>query len=397
MGMWIFIVPLLLFLGVISCSPTSLPPIGKDEIFHLDKDERRLWRMSREEQEKLDGSGYIYDDPALVAYLNEVAQRLISKKSKGKGLSIEIKVLKNPLVNAFSFPNGVIYLHTGIIAKSQNEAQVATLLAHEISHVTNRHALQKFRSIKDTAAFMTTLQVLAAPAGLYGAGVTILGAVGAMAAVSGFSQGLEEEADREGFDMLVKAGYDPEEAPKLFDHVKKDIEERDISEPFFFGSHPRLQERKDSYAQLLESTYAGKKGDKGTERFMDKVTPLLLGNALLDLSMGRFSLAEEAIEKFLQRKPLSARGRYYLGELFRQRGEEGDIEKAEKEYHLAIQLNPSYPEPYEGLGIIYYKRGEKEKARAQFERYLSLAPDAKDKGYIEHYLKELKQGTQRSS
>jgi Flp pilus assembly protein TadD len=86
-----------------------------------------------------------------------------------------------------------------------------------------------------------------------------------------------------------------------------------------------------------------------------------------------------------------------LGELFRQRGEEGDLEKAEKEYHLAIQLNPSYPEPYEGLGLIYYKRGEKEKARAQFERYLSLAPDAKDKRYIEHYLKKIKQGTQRSS
>ncbi|MFQ5801038.1 MAG: M48 family metalloprotease, partial [Candidatus Hydrothermarchaeales archaeon] len=384
-------VAVLLFLGVTSCAPTAVPPIGKEESFQLATDERRLWNMSKDEQKKLERSGLIYEDPILVAYLNEIAQRLIPNNIKEKGPSFKIKVLKNPLVNAFSFPNGVIYVHTGFVAKMENEAQLATLLAHEISHVTHRHAIQGFRNVKDTAAFLATLQVVAAPAGVYGAGVTILGAIGAMAAVSGYSNASEEEADREGLDLLVKAGYDPEEAPKLFDHVKRDIEEREITEPFFFGTHPRLQERKDSYTQLLQSIYADKKGHKGTERFMQKIPSLLLDNALLDLSMGRFSLAKGTIKRFLQRKPQSARGRYCLGEIFRQRGEEGDRQKAEREYQLAIQHNPSYPESYKGLGLIYYKRGEKEKARAQFERYLSLVPEARDKGYIEHYLQDIEQ------
>ena len=69
--------------------------------------------------------------------------------------------------------------------------------------------------------------------------------------------------------------------------------------------------------------------------------------------------------------------------------EEGDEDKAEKEYHMAIEYNPSYPEPHKGLGIVYYKRGEKERAKANFEKYLFLAPDAKDKAYIEQYLRNM--------
>lgn len=361
------------------------------------EDERRLWNMSKEEQKRLERSDLIYEDLILTAYLNKVAQKLIPENIKGKGLSFQIKVIKNPLVNAFAFPNGVIYIHTGFLAKMENEAQLATVLGHELTHVTHRHVIQGFRNVKNTAAFLTTLQVVAAPAGLYGMGATILGAIGAMAAVSGYSKELEAEADREGLNSMVRAGYDPREAPTLFEHVKRDIEEQNIEEPFFFGTHPHLQERKDNYAQLLQNTYEGKKGFKGTEKFMEKILPLLLDNALLDLSMGRYSLAEEDIERFLQREPKSARGHYCLGELFRQRGEEGDREKAEKEYQLAVQYNPSYPEPYKGLGVVYYKKGDKEEARAQFEKYLSLVPNPSDKGYIEQYLQSIKQSREGPS
>lgn len=384
-----FFIGFSLLLGATSCTTADLSPFGKEGAFELHEDEKRLWNMSLEEQKKLERSGHVYDNAVLLEYLNQVAQRLIPGNIKERGLSFQIRIIKNPLVNAFSYPNGVIYVHTGFLAKMENEAQLATVLAHEVSHVTHRHAIQGFRTVKNTAAFLTTLQVVAAPAGLYGVGATLLGAVGAMAAVSGYSKASEEEADREGLSLLVKAGYDADEAPRLFDIVKRELEQLDIKEPFFFGTHPRLHERKDSYTELLKGKYSGSKGEKETERFTEKILPLLLDNALLDLSMGRFAFAEEAIAKFLKYKPQSANGRYYLGEVFRQRGEERDQEKAQKDYQEALQHDPSYPEPYKGLGLIYYKLGEKEKAKSQFERYLSLAPEAKDKDYIQQYLKDM--------
>jgi len=69
--------------------------------------------------------------------------------------------------------------------------------------------LQRFRTTKNTAAFAKTLQVLAAPAGIYGSGALMLGSIGAMAALSGYSQEAEREADEVGLELMVRAGYDP--------------------------------------------------------------------------------------------------------------------------------------------------------------------------------------------
>ena len=380
----------LFFFGVSSCATAVLSPFPKEVGLQLHEDEKRLWSRSEEEQKNLDRSGHIYEDPVLVAYLNDVAQRLIPETVKGKGISFRIKVIKNPLVNAFAFPNGGIYVHTGFLAKMENEAQLATVLAHEITHVTHRHAVQQFRNVSNTAAFVTTLGVIAAQAGRYGNIANILGSIGAMAAVSGYSRALEEEADREGLDLLINAGYDPEESVRLFDRVQRYVEEEKIEEPFFFGSHPRLQERKESYAQLLHNKYAERKGVKAADRFSNLVLLLLLDNALLDLSRGRFSLAKEAIDKVLQREPKNARAHYYLGEVFRQRGEEGDVEKGEAEYLVAAQYDSSYPDPHKALGLIYLKQGKSRKAREAFEQYLFLSPQAQDRPYIEQYLEDLK-------
>jgi predicted Zn-dependent protease len=385
--MKVYLAGVLLFLGLTSCATATLPPIGKEGPFRLEEDENRLWNTAKREQERLDRSGRIYSDPGLLAYLNEVAQKLIPENIK-KELSIQIKVVKNPFLNAFAYPHGVIYIHTGFLAKMENEAQLATVLAHEISHVTHRHTVQGFRTVRGSAAVLTTLQVIGAPAGIYGLGTVLLGAIGAMAAVSGYSKALEEEADREGLELMLKAGHDPQEAVTLFERMEKYVAEEKIKEPFFFGTHPRLQDRKDSYNRLL-STYKAKEGFKGTEQFTEKIIPLLLENALLDLSVGRFTLARETVEKYLQSQPDSARGHYLLGEVFRQRGEKGDTERAEKEFNLALQYDPSLPDPYKGLGLIYYKKGEKDKARTQFERYLTFVPDAKDKAYIEQYLRDI--------
>lgn len=380
------------FLAVTACAATSLTPFGKEEIFQLHEDEKRLWRMAEEEEKRIDRRGVLYENPGLLVYVEGIVQRLIPDDVKGKGVSFRVKVVQSPLLNAFALPNGVVYIHTGFLAKMENEAQLATVLAHEITHVTHRHAVQGFRNMKDTAAFMATLQVTAAPAGMYGLAPLLLGTVGAMAAVSGYSKELEAEADRVGLELLVKGGYDPKEAVRLFEHVQKYLEEEEIKEPFFFGTHPRLQERRNSYNQLLRSFYAGHRGEKGADGFMKMLHPVFLDNAVMDLSMGRFNLAKGSIDRFLKNEPQSAKAHYYLGELYRKRAEVSDVEKAEKEYQLSMQYDPFYPEPHKGLGLIYMKQGQKEKAKENLEKYLLLAPQTEDKGYIEQYLKEMAGG-----
>lgn len=122
---------------------------------------------------------------------------------------------------------------------------------------------------------------------------------------------------------------------------------------------------------------------------MEIISPLLLDNAMLDLSMGRFDSAQNGIERFLQKDFQNARAHYCLGELYRQRNAETDTEKALKAYGLSATYDSAYPEPHKGAGLIYYKQGMKQAATSAFEKYLMLSPDADDAGYIQQYINEM--------
>ncbi len=379
----------ILMLVLSSCATTHIDPVGNQESFKLQADERRIWNRSKEEQARLNRSNLIYDDPALTAYVNEVVQNLIPMNVEEMGLSIEVKIINNPLLNAFAYPNGAIYVHTGILAKMDNEAQLSTLLGHEMTHVTHRHAVQQFRTVKNTTAVLATIQMASVPFGVYGSLVNVLGSVGAMASVTGYSREMETEADKVGMGLMADAGYDPQETPKLFVYLKLDLEKNDVEEPFFFGSHPRLQERIKNFEKYLRSDYSGKTGVKGEKRFNKLIAPLLLDNAMMDLDMGRYSSAQEGVEKFLRLKPSNARGHFCLGEIYRQRGENEDSQKAEEEYRQALSCDPTYPLPRKGLGIIYYKQGMTTKSVDEFEKYLQLLPDALDREYIKQCIRFL--------
>ena len=83
-----------------------------------------------------------YAELELEAYVNEVTQSLLPAEAKWQGLSLKVQVIQNPLLNAFVLPNGMMYVHTGLLARMDNEAQLAALLGHEITHVTHRHTIK---------------------------------------------------------------------------------------------------------------------------------------------------------------------------------------------------------------------------------------------------------------
>jgi predicted Zn-dependent protease len=356
----------------------TLRPIPVTQTHTASEEEQMLWRRAQEEQDAINGSGVLYQDAEIENYLNQIAKKLHTN-SISPDISFQIKVVKDPNLNAFAFPNGVIYIHTGILARMDNEAQLAALLAHEMVHCTHRHSIRVLRSIKDrTQAKTATVRELA----------QFLGITGSIASINGYTRELETEADRVGLDLAVKANYDPREVLKLFELLKQEIEIEGIEEPYFFGTHPYVRQRIGNVNNWLAEKYRGKTtGIKNTEVFQSRMPRLVLDNARLELRQGRFFVAQRTVEKFLAVKPDDARACFLLGEIFRQRGRQDDAAAAIKYYEKSISLNPSFPEPHRAMGLIYYKDGEKRLAKKHFDACLLLSPDTADKAYIQGYLK----------
>jgi predicted Zn-dependent protease len=353
-------------------------PIPVTRPLTADEEEQMIWRRAQEELDAINDSGMLYQDVEIENYLNRIAAKLHAN-SISSDFSFQIKVIKDPSLNAFAFPNGAIYIHTGILARMDNEAQLAALLAHEIVHCTHRHSLRTLRSIKDrTQANNARVRELA----------QLLGITGSITSTSGYTRELETEADRVGLDLTVKANYDPREILNLFELLKQEIELEGIEEPYFFGTHPNVRQRIENVNNWLAEKYHGKiTGIKNTDVFQSKISRLVLDNARLDLRQGRYFVAQRAVEKFLAIKQDDARAYFLLGEIFRQRGRQDDAAAAIKNYEKSISLNPSFPEPHKAMGLIHYKDGEKGLAKKYFESCLLLSPETIDRAYIQGYLK----------
>ena len=365
----------------------TLRPVPVTEAMMSSEDEQMLWRRAQEEQNAINGSGVLYQDAELENYLNLIVEKL-QVNSTSPDISFQIKVVKDPNLNAFAFPNGVIYVHTGILARMDNEAQLAALLAHEMIHCTHRHTLRVLRSIKDRPAYFDAVRKTLAKIVMTRGLAQFLGITGSMAAISGYTRELETEADRVGLDLMVKANYDPREALKLFEHLRQEIEIEGFEEPYFFGTHPNVHQRIENVNNWLVAKYRGKGTVlKNTKIFQSRISRLILDNARLDLRQGRFYIAQRTVKKYLITKPEDARAYYLLGEIFRQRDRQNDTSAALKNFEKAISLNPSFSEPHKAMGLIYYKDGNRRLAKFFFESCLLLSPDTPDKAYIQGYLK----------
>jgi predicted Zn-dependent protease len=379
-------------LALVSCATTNLSPLGAGgTATQREKDEVQLWQTADQLEQRIDNSGRRYNNPELDAYLTAVAQKLLPPDAQVPGAGPRVKVIQNPLLNAFALPNGAIYVHTGILARIDNEAQLSALLGHELTHFTHRHALKQRRSAQNEITWVRIFQVmLPGMEGVTGP----LGSLWTLASTSGYSRELETEADEQGLRAMVTAGYDPKQAPVVFELLLQDSGEKEVKELFFFGSHPRLEERIGNFRRLLDTQYATEAKDAtlrtNSEDFLSRTDQLLLDNAALDITLGRLKTARNAIEKHLKRHPQASRAHFLVGEVHRRSGS-GDlyIQSAVAAYQEAARQDPTYADPRRELGFLYRARGAREQARTEFERYLALSPKATDALIIQGYLKEL--------
>lgn len=385
----------------LSCASTQLPPMeAAPGEFVPEQDESRLWNDARELEQRIEQSGLVYRDSALQAYIGAVAQRLVDATLDSAKLAPRVYIVRNPFLNAFALPNGAIYLHTGMLARMESEAQLATLLGHELTHVTHRHAIREMRAARNKLAFtrvLTGMSVVAGAAALgQGAGSALggltesLGSLWILAAVNGYSRELETDADQRGLEAMVRAGYDPREAPRIFEHLEHDDDPADVKEPFFYGTHPRLQERLESYRLLLATRYAGAAAESGrtvgAAQYLDRLRTLLLDNAVLDLQLGRLRTAEAGVARYLERWPGTPRAHFLRGEIERRSSR---AEQAIAAYGRAGRLDTTYADPHRELGLLYRELGRQADARAELERYLVLSPNATDAPIIRWHVRQM--------
>src|SRR6266536_713676 len=165
-----FLVWLLLVALPQGCAPSPVLPVGdQGRPFPAEADERALWGQAEKEEDKLAKTGDVHDDPSLVQYLERIAARVLPREVKGaEGPAIRVIVFRDPTLNAFAMPNVRVYLHTGLLAR------------------------------------------------------------------------VEREADTRGVERMLEAGYDPREAPRVFERLKLDPDDASGPEPFFFGNRAQL-------------------------------------------------------------------------------------------------------------------------------------------------------------
>jgi predicted Zn-dependent protease len=383
-----------------ACATGDVPAIGAGgRPFRPEADERALWARAEKEEGSLLERVIAYDDSLLEDYLARVADRLVPESMRAAGgPGFKVRVLRDPTLNAFAMPNGHIFVHTGLLSRLHNEAQLATILAHEMTHVSHRHALKLSRDARHEPVPYEGLGVLSQTAGtILGRGLHLV----AVASIHGYGGALERDADRGGMDALVRAGYDPREAPRVFEALREESRDRGALETFFFGSPRRLSERIDTTRKLVRTIYASAAADpsrvKDTEEFKVRLRSVVRDNAYEDIRAGRFPLAQQQLDRVLAVTPQDPVAHLYYGDLHRLRAQRARTMDAERDkaqeaiasYERAIELDPALAEPHRQLGLLYYQRKDMTSARAAFEKYLALKPAAPDAARIKGYILEL--------
>ncbi len=360
--------------GETTPAPTfNLPDIGASADTVLSPAEER--RLGRAFMRGVRSSVALIEDPVHAEYIQDLGLRL-AEQSQSPHKHFSFFLVEDPVINAFAGPGGYIGVHSGLVLETQNESELASVVAHEIAHITQNHLFRAF----DQFSRMT------GPAALAMLGAILLGSVSgqaAAAAIAGVQAGLaqaelnftranEEEADREGIKILAQAGYDPRSMAVFFERMGKTTRLYESSLykiPEFLQSHPVTPNRiadalgradvfpyrqppVDPRYYLLRATLkvkSFKTQQEAVEHFRDALAEgryrnedaERYGYALALQRARRFEAAEQELGRLLKKEPGNPA---YLIAVARLDQAQGRAKAAMNTLEGGLKLNPgSYP------------------------------------------------------
>lgn len=194
--------------------------------------------LGRELARDVEAQARLVHDPVVNEYVNRVAQNLV-RNSDAK-VPFTVKVIDDDEVNAFALPGGFFYVDSGLILATDNEAQLAGVMAHEIAHVAARHATKNATRMQILNVASIPLIFFGGPAGY---AVRQIAALAVPMSFLKFSRDAEREADLLGLEYSYAAGYDPAEFVHFFETLRTRQKNRSSFVARAFASHPMNEER----------------------------------------------------------------------------------------------------------------------------------------------------------
>jgi len=186
------------------------------------------------------------DDPEVEAYLNRLGNQLAAA-SPNPGIGFYFFPLSDPMINAFATFGGFVGVNSGLVLAVRNESELAGVLAHEISHVTQHHLARgiiRQQQLSTASLLAMAVAILAAHSNPDIAGAAIAGGTaGAIQAQLGYSRDFEREADRIGLQTLTKAGFDTRSMSSFFSRLQQATRAYENNAPVYLRTHPLNTER----------------------------------------------------------------------------------------------------------------------------------------------------------
>jgi beta-barrel assembly-enhancing protease len=275
----------------------------------------------------------IINDPVLSQYINELGKKLVSKSESVK-TPFHFYIMKSDVLNAFAFFGGNVVIHSRLILDTDNESQLASVMAHEIGHVTQRHLARAMENQSRNSPYVwgatlgSLLLTLANPeAGMAAMTSTMAGST---QNIISFTQSNEQEADRVGLRTLAKAGFDPYASSEFLQKLA-DQSRFSSKAPEILLTHPlpnsRLTDIRNRSMQYSKKSvspslnyYLAKarlailitKNKNAAKRLLEDYkkinneqtkTAVIYGNALADNLSGNNQKAKQQLQPLLDRDP----------------------------------------------------------------------------------------------
>jgi predicted Zn-dependent protease len=239
-------------------SPNTLPALGDSVSDDLSVGAERV--IGEQIMREIRRDPDYLDDPLLLEYLQSLWQPLLAAARARGDISVELDLrytfepflVREPSVNAFALPGGFIGVHLGLIAMTASRDELSSVLAHELTHVTQRHIARSIAPSRQASILgivTTILGMLAAsrssgPDGAAAANAVIAG--GQAAAIQtqlNFSRDMEREADRVGYGVMTQAGFSSAGMAAMFEKLDKSSRLNDSGNYPYLRSHPLTVER----------------------------------------------------------------------------------------------------------------------------------------------------------
>jgi beta-barrel assembly-enhancing protease len=381
---------------VASACATRVAPIGSGgESFIPDADERVLWMRAGREGAAVLKRLRLEDDPALLGYLGRLVERLAPASTRVAGAPVlSVSVVRDPTLGMFALPDGRLVVHTGLLAAVETEAQLALLLAREVAHIVHRDALVAAR---DGAGSAGRYEGAAPLSPMAAAILGEMAGLARLAAIDGYGARAEREADTAALASLARGGWDARGATRVWMVLEQDAGERGGLETFLLGAPAWRRARGESMRALTRTTSLPAGGFQTSDDFETHRLRMRRENALEEMRAGRFALARRQLDQVLAAARGDATAHVYDGDLHRLQAQratsaeqrEAALEAARRAYGRAQALAPERADVHWRLGLLHYQRRDAAAARAAFEAYLRLAPDAGEARRVAEYVKAL--------